>query len=53
VPIPGTRKPARVEENAGAADVTLTDGDLARIHEILPQGAHGSRYPEAMTPDWS
>ena len=50
VPIPGSRRPERVAENAGAADVTLTPGDLARIHEILPRGAHGSRYPEAMMP---
>ena len=40
----------RVEENVAAADVTLTDDDLARVHEILPEGSHGSRYPEAMMP---
>jgi aryl-alcohol dehydrogenase-like predicted oxidoreductase len=53
VPIPGTRSPDRMAENAAAADVELTDGDLARIHEILPDGAHGSRYPDAMMPQWS
>ncbi len=52
VPIPGTKKPHRLQENAGAVDVTLTDADLANIHEILPDGAYGSRYAEAMTPQW-
>ena len=52
VPIPGTRKPERLEQNIAAADVELTDDDLARINEILPGGAYGSRYPEAMMPNW-
>lgn len=52
VPIPGTRKPERLEQNVAAADVELTDDDLARINEILPDGAYGSRYPEAMMPNW-
>jgi aryl-alcohol dehydrogenase-like predicted oxidoreductase len=52
VPIPGTRSPARVAENAAAADVTLTEADLRRITEALPHGAAGSRYPEAMLPTW-
>jgi aryl-alcohol dehydrogenase-like predicted oxidoreductase len=44
VPIPGTRSIARVEENTAAAGITLRDADLARIEELLPTGAHGSRY---------
>ncbi|MFI2347463.1 aldo/keto reductase [Streptomyces sp. NPDC019443] len=52
VPIPGTRNPQRVAENAAAAHVTLTPEDLARVQEILPRGAAGSRYPEAMMPSW-
>ncbi|TKA08913.1 aldo/keto reductase [Actinacidiphila oryziradicis] len=52
VPIPGTRSPQRVAENAAAAHVTLTPEDLARVLEILPHGAAGSRYPEAMMPSW-
>ncbi|GAA2574834.1 aldo/keto reductase [Winogradskya consettensis] len=52
VPIPGTRSPARLAENVAAADVTLTPDDLARIQQILPHGAAGSRYPEAMLPSW-
>jgi aryl-alcohol dehydrogenase-like predicted oxidoreductase len=50
VPIPGTRSQTRVVENAGAAAVTLTDADLDAIHEALPNGGFGSRYPEAMMP---
>lgn len=52
VPIPGTRSPERVAENTAAADVTLTAEDLALIHEILPDGAHGARYPDTMLPQW-
>jgi aryl-alcohol dehydrogenase-like predicted oxidoreductase len=52
VPIPGTRSAKRVEENVGAADLTLNDGDLARVTEILPTGGFGARYPEGMNPDW-
>jgi aryl-alcohol dehydrogenase-like predicted oxidoreductase len=53
VPIPGTRSPQRVEENASAATVDLTTDDLAAIDAIIPGGAAGSRYPEGMLPDWS
>lgn len=52
VPIPGTRSPSRLAENAAAAEVTLTADDLVRIHQILPEGAHGARYPESMLPQW-
>jgi len=53
VPIPGTRNPDRLAENAAAADVTLSQDDLDRVHEILPHGAAGARYPTAMMPtDW-
>lgn len=52
VPIPGTRSATRVEENAGAADVTLTQADLDRIKEILPTGGFGSRFPAGMTAEW-
>ncbi len=47
VPIPGTTRTERLEENVGAADVHLSDEDLARIDEIAPAGAAaGERYPE-------
>ncbi|MFE3825271.1 aldo/keto reductase [Streptomyces sp. NPDC059092] len=52
VPIPGTRSPERLAENVAAAQVTLTPQDLGRIQEILPHGSAGSRYHEAMLPDW-
>jgi aryl-alcohol dehydrogenase-like predicted oxidoreductase len=52
VPIPGTRSPRRLEENVAAAEVTLTAAELRRIDELLPHGAAGARYPEAMLPTW-
>jgi aryl-alcohol dehydrogenase-like predicted oxidoreductase len=49
VPIPGTTKPARLEENLGAADIDLTPDDLREIDsaasKIMVQGA---RYPERL-----
>jgi aryl-alcohol dehydrogenase-like predicted oxidoreductase len=46
VPIPGTKRRARLEENVGSLDVLLTDVDLARIDEVAPRGAAaGERYP--------
>lgn len=48
VPIPGTKRRAFLEENAGAADLTLKDADLRRIAEVVPKGvAAGARYSEA------
>jgi aryl-alcohol dehydrogenase-like predicted oxidoreductase len=38
-PIPGTRSPERVDENAAAAHLRLDAGILARIDEIAPGGA--------------
>jgi aryl-alcohol dehydrogenase-like predicted oxidoreductase len=47
VPIPGTKRRKYLEENAGAADVKLTEEDLARIEEAMPRGsAAGERYSE-------
>ena len=49
VPIPGTKRIARLEENLGALDVQLSVADLQRINEVAPLGvAAGTRYPEAM-----
>ena len=49
VPIPGTTKLNRLEENIGAVEIDLTDGDLREIDTassaILVEGA---RYPEDM-----
>lgn len=45
VPIPGTRKRSRVEENAAATAITLTDEDLASLAPIAAKVA-GSRYAD-------
>jgi aryl-alcohol dehydrogenase-like predicted oxidoreductase len=48
VPIPGTKRVDRLEENTGAVAVKLKAGDLARLRELVPAGAAaGTRYPEA------
>jgi aryl-alcohol dehydrogenase-like predicted oxidoreductase len=48
VPIPGTKRPAYVEENAGACWVELSADDLARLDALAPPGAAaGERYPFA------
>jgi aryl-alcohol dehydrogenase-like predicted oxidoreductase len=47
VPIPGTKRRKNLEENAAAADITLTNEDLRRIEEAMPKGAvAGERYAE-------
>jgi aryl-alcohol dehydrogenase-like predicted oxidoreductase len=47
VPTPGTKRRKYLEENAGAADVSLTEDDLASIEEAMPRGsAAGERYSE-------
>jgi len=47
VPIPGTTKPERLDENIAAAEVELTPDDLDEIDSAASQiTAHGARYPE-------
>jgi aryl-alcohol dehydrogenase-like predicted oxidoreductase len=47
VPIPGTTRPERVDENVGALEVELTDAELEQLDEIAPLGAAaGMRYPK-------
>jgi aryl-alcohol dehydrogenase-like predicted oxidoreductase len=49
VPIPGTTKLSRLEENIGAAQVTLTPADLKEIDGAVAKiPVQGERYPEAM-----
>jgi aryl-alcohol dehydrogenase-like predicted oxidoreductase len=49
VPIPGTKRRSYLEENVAALVVKLTKDDLARLDELMPQGAAaGPRYPEEM-----
>jgi aryl-alcohol dehydrogenase-like predicted oxidoreductase len=52
VPIPGTKRRAYLEENAGAVDVELTADDFDRLEQAFPQGAAaGDRYPDMSTID--
>jgi aryl-alcohol dehydrogenase-like predicted oxidoreductase len=48
VPIPGTKRVERVEENIGAAELELSDADLAELDSIFARGAAaGERYAPA------
>jgi aryl-alcohol dehydrogenase-like predicted oxidoreductase len=50
VPIPGTKRLSYLEENLGAAGVTLTRADLDRIDEVAPKGfTAGDRYADMST----
>jgi aryl-alcohol dehydrogenase-like predicted oxidoreductase len=52
VPIPGTKRVRYLEENAAAAEVSLSDDDLARLEEIAPAGAAaGDRYADMSSID--
>jgi aryl-alcohol dehydrogenase-like predicted oxidoreductase len=49
VPIPGTTKLNRLDENIGAASVELTSGDLLEIDIAAAKiEVYGARYPEEM-----
>lgn len=49
VPIPGTTKFNRLEENIGAAFIELTADDLRNINEAASEiTVHGARYPEEL-----
>jgi aryl-alcohol dehydrogenase-like predicted oxidoreductase len=53
VPIPGTKRVAYVEDNAGAPDLTLTAADLERLDGLFAQ-ARGTRYGAgSTTPNWT
>ncbi len=48
VPIPGTRRIQRLEENAAATRVALTADDVADLNELAARlGVHGNRYDDA------
>jgi aryl-alcohol dehydrogenase-like predicted oxidoreductase len=48
VPIPGTTKPHRLEENLGSVDLELNEGDLAEINiGVSKIQIQGERLPEA------
>jgi aryl-alcohol dehydrogenase-like predicted oxidoreductase len=45
IPIPGTRSPEHLRQDAAGADIVLTPKDIEEIEAILPVGfAHGARY---------
>ena len=49
VPIPGTTKLGRLEENIGAAAIELTSDDLREIESASSKiKVEGDRYPEAL-----
>lgn len=49
VPIPGTTKPSRFEENIGAVNVELTPNDLQEIENTAAKiQVQGARYPEEL-----
>ncbi|HEY9683595.1 MAG TPA: aldo/keto reductase [Drouetiella sp.] len=49
VPIPGTTKLHRLEENIGAADLVLSASDIEKLNEAASKlEVKGERYPEAM-----
>jgi aryl-alcohol dehydrogenase-like predicted oxidoreductase len=46
VPIPGTKRRERLEENVSALSVTLSNEDVARVEAAVPPSAvSGMRYP--------
>jgi aryl-alcohol dehydrogenase-like predicted oxidoreductase len=46
VPIPGAKSRRHLEENVRAAEIELTDRELAEIDRVAPPGAaSGTRYP--------
>ncbi|MFW6866720.1 aldo/keto reductase [Nocardioides sp. CPCC 206347] len=52
VPIPGTKRVKYLEENIGAADLVLTEADLAALADAVPRDAvAGARYGDMTTID--
>ena len=53
VPIPGSRKIERLDENIGALTVQLTPDDLGKIESAISQiTVQGERYPEEVKKQW-
>jgi aryl-alcohol dehydrogenase-like predicted oxidoreductase len=49
VPIPGTKSPRRLEENAAAAEIELSAEEVEELdNAIPPEAVRGDRYPEEM-----
>lgn len=52
VPIPGTRKISRLDENVAANEIVFTAANLERLNEVAPVGAaNGARYEDMSTVD--
>jgi len=52
VPIPGTKRVRYLEENVAAADVALTDDEVAELTAAVPREAvAGERYGDMSTID--
>lgn len=48
MPIPGTKRPLRLAENVGAAEIQLSDEDVTALDQAIPAGsAVGGRYRDA------
>jgi aryl-alcohol dehydrogenase-like predicted oxidoreductase len=48
VPIPGTKSPARIEENAAAAELELSDAQVAELDAAISRDAvRGARYDDS------
>jgi aryl-alcohol dehydrogenase-like predicted oxidoreductase len=48
VPIPGTKRPERVEENVAASEIELSEEDMASLDDAVPVDAVvGGRYRDA------
>jgi aryl-alcohol dehydrogenase-like predicted oxidoreductase len=53
VPIPGSRKLERLEENIDALTVELTPDDLGEIENAIAKiTVQGDRYPEELKKQW-
>jgi aryl-alcohol dehydrogenase-like predicted oxidoreductase len=51
VPIPGTKQPKYMEQNAGAVDLRLSAAETAQLAQAFaPGAAAGTRYPEKQMP---
>ena len=51
-PIPGTKRVKYLEENVGAADVSLSDDDLKALEDAVPRDAVvGARYGDMTSID--
>ena len=49
VPIPGTKRRTRLEENVAAARITLSDEEVRAIDALLaPDAIAGARYPDSL-----